>query len=186
MYNSTNINVQNCTFQNSSGQSVVTLSEVSRNVNISNFRFSYNSHYDNHGTAIYCYASNDSAQLLLTINNCTFDYNDGASIVYFYHSGTSQEYSSLGYSRFNNNQGVSVFIFNQQLIINGLVLFTESNATCGAGLHVDDHASVIFTESSVVTSRLTVVSREAKKKQHAIASSGPRDHYSEYLHGWQL
>ena len=35
-------------------------------------------------------------------------------------------------------------------------------------------------------SRLTVVSHEAKKKQHACASSGPRDHYSEYLHGWQL
>ena len=28
-------------------------------------------------------------------------------------------------------------------------------------------------------SRLTVVSREAKKKQHACVSSGPRDHYSE-------
>ena len=28
-------------------------------------------------------------------------------------------------------------------------------------------------------SRLTVVSREAKKKQHACASSGPHDHYSE-------
>ena len=28
-------------------------------------------------------------------------------------------------------------------------------------------------------SRLTVVSREAKKKQHARASSGLRDHYSE-------
>ena len=35
-------------------------------------------------------------------------------------------------------------------------------------------------------SRLTVVSREAKRKQHACTSSGPRDHYSEYLHGWQL
>ena len=31
----------------------------------------------------------------------------------------------------------------------------------------------------VAISRLTVVSREAKKKQHACASSGPRDHYSE-------
>ena len=30
-----------------------------------------------------------------------------------------------------------------------------------------------------IQSRLTVVSREAKKKQHACASSGPRDHYSE-------
>ena len=32
---------------------------------------------------------------------------------------------------------------------------------------------------TTLTSRLTVVSREAKKKQHARASSGLRDHYSE-------
>ena len=31
----------------------------------------------------------------------------------------------------------------------------------------------------VAISRLTVVSREAKKKQHAHASYGLRDHYSE-------
>ena len=31
----------------------------------------------------------------------------------------------------------------------------------------------------LLPSRLTVVSREAKKKQHARASSGLRDHYSE-------
>ena len=33
--------------------------------------------------------------------------------------------------------------------------------------------------NNVDSSRLTVVSREAKKKQHARASSGLRDHYSE-------
>ena len=33
--------------------------------------------------------------------------------------------------------------------------------------------------SQLRISRLTVVSREAKKKQHARASSGLRDHYSE-------
>ena len=38
-----------------------------------------------------------------------------------------------------------------------------------------------------IISRLTVVSRQAKKKQHARAFSGLRDHYSEFnLHGWQL
>ena len=37
----------------------------------------------------------------------------------------------------------------------------------------------ILIEHIVKKSRLTVVSREAKKKQHACASSGPRDHYSE-------
>ena len=38
---------------------------------------------------------------------------------------------------------------------------------------------LIAIEESRHISRLTVVSREAKKKQHACASSGPRDHYSE-------
>ena len=37
----------------------------------------------------------------------------------------------------------------------------------------------IYALISVCISRLTVVSREAKKKQHARASSGLRDHYSE-------
>ena len=36
----------------------------------------------------------------------------------------------------------------------------------------------VILESGII-SRLTVVSREAKKKQHARASSGLRDHYSE-------
>ena len=38
---------------------------------------------------------------------------------------------------------------------------------------------VVHNIKVLVISRLTVVSREAKKKQHACASSGPRDHYSE-------
>ena len=38
---------------------------------------------------------------------------------------------------------------------------------------------VIFWITSHPKSRLTVVSREAKKKQHAHASSSLRDHYSE-------
>ena len=47
-------------------------------------------------------------------------------------------------------------------------------------------STTIPVNSKKQLSRLTVVSREAKKKQHACASFGPRDHYSEYLHGWQL
>ena len=39
------------------------------------------------------------------------------------------------------------------------------------------HSTPLYKEDCL--SRLTVVSREAKKKQHACASSGPRDHYSE-------
>ena len=47
-------------------------------------------------------------------------------------------------------------------------------AVTGDVIAVSDYSS-----DQVKKSRLTVVSREAKKKQHACASSGPRDHYSE-------
>ena len=157
MYNTSNISYQNCTFQNSLGPSLV-LSEVSGNVNINNCKFTHNNYYNNYGTAIH-YSSNDNAQLVFMINNCTFDYNEGASIVYFYQSGTSQKYLSLENSTFNNNQGVSVYIINQQLFINGLVLFEENNATDGGGLIAYDHVTVIFTESSVVTFNRNVANR---------------------------
>ena len=50
--------------------------------------------------------------------------------------------------------------------------------TKAAPIHsIDDKSHTILLYEKL--SRLTVVSREAKKKQHACASSGPRDHYSE-------
>ena len=129
IYNSSNITLQYCTFQNSLAQSIV-LSEVSGSVNINNCKFTHNSYYNNHGTAIR-YSSNDDAQFVFTINNCTFNYKEGVSIVYFYQSGTSQKYLSLKNSSFKNNQGVSVYIINQQLFIYGLVLFEANNAKDG-------------------------------------------------------
>ena len=44
---------------------------------------------------------------------------------------------------------------------------------------IDSTSELSFYLMVIYVSRLTVVSREAKKKQHACASSGPRDHYSE-------
>ena len=45
---------------------------------------------------------------------------------------------------------------------------------------MENFAGTLLNETcSKCISRLTVVSREAKKKQHARASSGLRDHYSE-------
>ena len=146
--NLSNINFQNCTFQNSLGQSIV-LSEVSGSVNINNCKFTHNKYYNNHGAAIY-YSSNDNSKLTFMINNCTFDYNEGNSIVYLNHSATLQKYLLLENSVFNNNQGSSIYILNQQLHINGVVLFEENNATNGGGLYLSDHATVIFNESSVV------------------------------------
>ena len=41
------------------------------------------------------------------------------------------------------------------------------------------HFHMLANNIACTISRLTVVSREAKKKQHARESSGLRDHYSE-------
>ena len=120
------------------------------NVNINNCKFTHNNYYNNHGTVTH-YSSNDDAQLVFMINNCTFDYNKGASIVYFYQLGALQKYLILQYSNFKNNEGVSIYILKQKLFINGLVLFEQNKATDGGGLFVSDHASVVFNESSVVT-----------------------------------
>ena len=150
MYNSSSIILQNCTFQNSLGQSVV-LSEVSGSVNVNNCNFTHNIHYNNNGTAIHYSSKLNDVQLVFTINNCIFDCNVGASIVYFYRSGTSQKYLLLQNSILSNNLGVTMYITNKQHYINGVVLFEENIATNGGGLFVGDHASVIFNESSVVT-----------------------------------
>ena len=56
-------------------------------------------------------------------------------------------------------------------------LLTSMN--CSQVLPYKVIAEILYVIWSCYISRLTVVSREAKKKQHACASSGPRDHYSE-------
>ena len=151
MYNSSDIVFTDCSFQGSLGQSVV-LSEVSGSVYINNCNFTHNSHYENHGTAIH-YSSklNDDIQFVFTIDNCTFDYNEGASIVYYNPSDTSQRYLSLENSQFSNNQGVPMYIVNELLYINGVVLFEDNIAMNGGGFFVDNHASVIFNENSIAT-----------------------------------
>ena len=81
-YHSTNITIQNCTFQHSVGQAVVLL-EVSENIKICHCRFLHNKHYEGHGSAVYSSISSYHTQLLFTINNCNFTKNERSnSIVY--------------------------------------------------------------------------------------------------------
>ena len=70
IHNSSNVNFQNCTFQNSLGQSIAIL-EISGNVNINNCNFTHNK-YKYHGVAIH-YSSKHNVQLALLINKCVFD-----------------------------------------------------------------------------------------------------------------
>ena len=67
--NSSNITIQNCSFHNSTRQTIV-LSEVSKNININSCEFIHNRRYDEgHGTAIN-FSSHNHAQLHFVIDSC--------------------------------------------------------------------------------------------------------------------
>ena len=110
------------------------LCEVSGSVNINNCKFTHNTYYNNHGIVIH-YSSNDIAQLVFIISKCKLDCNEGTNIVYFHQYATSQKYLVL-----QDNKGISVYVFNHQLCIKGVVLFVENYATDGVGLFISDHA----------------------------------------------
>ena len=100
--NSSNITIQNCSFQQSIGQAVV-LSGISGDVDINYCNFLYNKQYEGHGTAIH-YSSNGmsvSSPLKLMITGCNFSENGRAeSIIYFGHwSAKVWEYLKLQNSK---------------------------------------------------------------------------------------
>ena len=60
--------------------------------------------------------------------------------------------------------------------INAIITWSKSSQL---NFNISKCTHISFKPKFVSSSRLTVVSREAKKKQHACASSGPRNYYSE-------
>ena len=154
-YNSSNITIDHCTFQQSVGQAVV-LSEVSGDVNIKHCKFlnSIHSHRE-HGTAIH-YSSNctEFTKERLTISDCDFTDNIGiASLIYLErHINNSKwcESITLQNSKFDNNRGVCVYLSNQNLYIKGNVTFDSNIAENGAGIFISDHSNVKFGKASNV------------------------------------
>ena len=154
--NSSNITIQNCSFQQSIGQAVV-LSGMSGDVNINYCNFLYNKQYEGHGTATH-YSSNDiltSSPLKLIITGCNFFYIERAnSIIYFDHSFTNDfkfcEYLKLQNSKFYHNRGVPIYLFNHDLHINGNIEFYSNVAENGGGIFISDHSNVIFHKSTTV------------------------------------
>ena len=66
------------------------------------------------------------------------------------------------------------------------LLYNNAGYICDVKCIESDSHSANYTSfmlntinAMIFKSRFTVVSREAKKKPHACASSSPRDHYSE-------
>ena len=149
--NSSNITIQNCSFQQSVGQAVALL-EVSGDVNIYQSKFANNNYYKGHGTAIY-YTSNNIKHFLLkfTISKCSFTRNTGAmSVVYIEENKTVLHKTFiLRNVSFVNNEGTSVYLSNQLLYIEGRNNFIRNQGENGSCIYATNYASVIFSNSSV-------------------------------------
>ena len=93
-------------------------------------------------------------QLVFIINYCNFTHNKHAkSLVYienrfFNHSCNN---ITFRYTNFCHNQGISVYVVNENLCLKGKCLFYNNSAENGKGVYVSDHSIVIFGENSDVT-----------------------------------
>ena len=150
---SSDVTIRNCCFKHSAGQ-VVVLSEVSGEVNITQCEFMNNTHYIGHGGVLH-YSSNNvanSSSLLFTISSCSFINNGHAkSLVYLGNTNSKHvDNITLYNSTFYYNQGISIYVVNQNLHLKGKNLFQENTANNGAGLFITDYSAVIFGEASNV------------------------------------
>ena len=154
LFNSSNLTISNCSFQHSIGQSVVLLG-VSGDVNIDNCDFLYNTLYESHGAAVY-YTSNNTLTADLSvkfvINSCNFCHTESAqSIVFFgHHSVRISECLYVQNSKFHYNKGVPIYVYNQNLNINGKVEFYGNIAENGGGIAITDHSNVTFHKSTMI------------------------------------
>ena len=159
-YNSLNITIDNCIFQQSVGQAIL-LSEVSEYISIKHCKFVNNMHphaKSQHGSAIHYSSSNDTEssedQLIIIISDCYFTDNIGiASLVYLeqHNNGSQCKSIILQDSIFSNNQGTCIHLSNQNLYIQGHVLFENNEAENGAGIFISDNSNLIIDKSSNVT-----------------------------------
>ena len=148
--NYSNVTIQNCSFQSSLGR-VIVLSEVSGNININDCNFVNNTYSIGHGAAIH-YCSNDSAAtFVFYVNNCRFTQSKhGKSLIYI-ENGFEHSNMTFCNSVFQDNIGVSIFLVNQKILLNGKLLFQNNNAVNGTGIHISNHSTVVFGEDSNVT-----------------------------------
>ena len=149
--NSSNINIKNSLFRYSKGQALL-LSEITGDVNIDHCDFVYNSHYKGHGVAIHYSSSNVTNGSVFTISDCNFAYNSANSLVYT-ENNISKHKNNISFcsAKFCHNQGVSVYAANENIILNGKIVFHNNTAEEGTGIYISDHSTVTFGETSDVT-----------------------------------
>ena len=140
--NSSNINIKNCFFQYSKGQALL-LSEITGDVNIDHCEFVHNSHYRGHGAAIHYSSSNVSNGSVFMISDCNFAYNSAKSLVYTENTIAKHKNNIFFFAIFFHNQGVSVYAVNENIILNGKIVFHNNTAENGTGIYISDHSTVI-------------------------------------------
>ena len=145
---SSNIIIENCTFQGSKGSAIV-LSEVSGVVNIAHCKFAATSN-SGHGAAIY-YTSSD-AEIITTISDCNFTRNSGMGILYVGQANHAQSTLLIKNSIFSSNKGISIFVSKHNLHIGGTVKFEGNKISklMGCGIFATDHSNVTFDKNSEV------------------------------------
>ena len=147
---SSNIVIENCSFQYSKGQ-IIVLSGVSGHVNIRHCNFVHNNHYGGHGAAIH-YSSSNVTSDVQAISNCNFSYIHYTESLVYIENMMSEDNSNIIFRniKFFHNQGVSIYVVDQIIILLGKVLFHNSTAENGVGIYATDHSTVIFDKNSYV------------------------------------
>ena len=149
LINSSNITIQNCTFQHSVGQAIV-LSEASGDIRINYCNFVNNNQYRYHGTAIHYSGVTGTSHFVFNITNCRFSHNGNAASVIYIDNSIQHGNIYLHDSIFRENKGPSIFLVNQKLYLNGKVLFESNKARDGAGINIRGNSTVVFGENSKV------------------------------------
>ena len=147
LYNSSDVMIENCTFQHSTTQALV-ISEVSGNIKINGCKFLFSNKFKGHvhGVAIH-YLSNIQchSKLQLTISNCIFNAMIGNSVVYISSSlNKSREQMLFTNFTFVNNRAISLYILHQTAFFSGKMLFRGNLANESGGIFITNHSNVIF------------------------------------------
>ena len=145
---SSDIIIQNCTFQHSVTQALV-FSEVFGNITINNCMFAFNNNSISHGTALY-YVSKiqqKSKFQFIIISNCNFIENgiNSRSVVYISSSNNkSVEQMIFTNISFLNNQAVPIYISHQDVHAIGNILFEGNVADESGGIFITNNSNVVF------------------------------------------
>ena len=145
-YKRSYIKIQKCSFQHSIAPVIGTLLHAHQgfNIEINHCNFMNNNLYRGYGVAIYYSLSSNST---ITVNNCNFSYNHGASLINIINENTIY----INNSSFYNNQGVPIYLTNHvKLHIYGKVSFENNVADNGAGIYISDHSNITIDEYSTV------------------------------------